>query len=100
MNITRFVGSSLTAALLLAVSNAWNHSGADAYQPLQPNAEEQMEVLTRGPVHEAFAETVTFDPEPGMIAPGTPPPAIEEVPPEIRPEGENIAWIPGYWARD
>jgi hypothetical protein len=57
-------------------------------------------VLTRGPVHEAFAETVTFDPEPGVVAPKAPPAAIEEVPPEQRPEGANVAWIPGYWGWD
>ena len=57
-------------------------------------------MLTRGPVHEAFAETVTFDPEPGIVVPKAPPAAIEEVPPEQRPEGANVAWIPGYWGWD
>ena len=59
-----------------------------------------MEVLTRGPVHEAFAETVTYNPEPGVVAPKAPPAAIEEVPPAERPEGDNVAWIPGYWGWD
>ena len=57
-------------------------------------------MLTRGPVHEAFAETITFDPEPGIVAPKAPPAAIEEVPPQQRPEGKNVTWIPGYWAWD
>jgi hypothetical protein len=57
-------------------------------------------VLTRGPVHEAFAETVTFDPEPGIVVPKAPPAAIEELPPDQRPEGANVAWIPGYWGWD
>ena len=57
-------------------------------------------MLTRGPVHEAFAETITFDPEPGIVAPQAPPADIEEVPPQQRPEGKNLAWIPGYWAWD
>ena len=26
-------------------------------------------MLTRGPIHEAFAETVTFDPEQGIVVP-------------------------------
>ena len=39
------------------------------------------------PVHEAFAETVTFDPEPGIVVPSEPPAAIEELPPEQQPEG-------------
>ena len=64
------------------------------------DAEQGVQVLTRGPVHEAFAETVTFDPEPGIVVPKAPPAAIEEVPPEQRPEGDNVAWIPGYWGWD
>jgi hypothetical protein len=63
-------------------------------------AEDGVQVLTRGPVHEAFAETVTFDPEPGIVVPKEPPAAIEEVPPEQRLEGANVAWIPGYWGWD
>ncbi len=58
------------------------------------------EVLTRGPVHEAFAGTVIFDPEAGIIVDVAPPAMIEEVPPEQRLEGDNVAWIPGYWAWD
>lgn len=58
------------------------------------------EVLTRGPVHEAFAATVSYDPEPGILVDAQPPAAIEEVPPGQRMEGKNVAWIPGYWAWD
>jgi hypothetical protein len=58
------------------------------------------EVLTRGPVHEAFAEPVTFNPQPGFIAPKPPPEPVEELPPDQRPEGENVAWISGYWSWD
>ena len=58
------------------------------------------QVLTRGPVHEAFAGIVTFSPEPGLVVPKAPPEPIEEVPPEERPEGNNVTWIPGYWAWD
>ena len=61
--------------------------------------EEDVQVLTSGPIHEAFAETVAFDPEPGIVAPKAPPVAIEEIPPEQKPEGD-IQWIPGYWAWD
>lgn len=59
-----------------------------------------VEVLTRGPVHEAFAGIVNFDPEPGIVVPKAPPELIEELPPEERPEGDDVAWIPGYWAWD
>jgi hypothetical protein len=58
------------------------------------------QVLTRGPVHEAFAGTIIYNPEPGVIVAKTPPQAIEELPPEERPVGDNISWIPGYWAWD
>lgn len=61
---------------------------------------EGMEVMTRGPVHEAFAETVVFDPIPGIIVSLQPPALIEEVMPDQRPTGDNVAWIPGYWGWD
>lgn len=63
-------------------------------------AADGVEVLTRGPVHEAFAETVSFDPQPGVVVPKAPPEAVEELPPDQKPDGDNVAWIPGYWAWD
>ena len=41
-----------------------------------------------------------FNPQAGPIAPKTPPEAIEELPPDQMPEGENVNWIPGYWHWD
>ncbi len=38
------------------------------------------EVLTSGPVHEAFAEPVDLQPEPGLVVPQEPPADIQEVP--------------------
>lgn len=99
MYTTRIASWCITAALL-AISIAVGFNQAAALQRGPANVADGAEVLTRGPVHEAFAETVTFDPEPGFIAPKTPPNPIEEVPPEQRPEGANVAWIPGYWAWD
>ncbi|MCU0958859.1 MAG: hypothetical protein MUF48_02030, partial [Pirellulaceae bacterium] len=63
-------------------------------------SEELLEVLARGPVHEAFAEQVSPDPQPGVIAPQAPPEPIAEEPPEWRPEGDDVMWIPGYWFWD
>jgi len=71
---------------------------AQAVQSGVVPVESELEVLIRGPVHEAFAETVSFDPEPGIVVPATPPEPIEELPPALIPEGENVDWIPGYWA--
>ncbi len=58
------------------------------------------QVLTRGPIHEAFAGMVSYNPEPGVVVDRAPPEIIEELPPSERPEGDNISWIPGYWAWD
>jgi hypothetical protein len=66
--------------------------------PVEVN--EDVEVLTRGPVHEAFAESVSFEAEAGFTISSAPPELIEELPPDQQPEGENVTWIPGYWAWD
>jgi len=64
-----------------------------------PVLDEDVQVLASGPIHEAFAEAVALDPEPGIVAPKAPSALIEEIPPEQKPEG-NVQWIPGYWAWD
>ncbi|MFO0863693.1 MAG: hypothetical protein U0744_03380 [Gemmataceae bacterium] len=62
---------------------------------LQPN-----EVLTRGPVHEAFAQPADAKIEAALTIKQQPPDPLPEVPPEVRPEDENAQWIPGYWSYD
>lgn len=59
-----------------------------------------MEVLTRGPVHEAFAEASMAAVDAGFVVHRKPYEAIAEVPPDQRPEGADVAWIPGYWSWD
>lgn len=61
---------------------------------------EDVEVLMQGPVHEAFAEQINADPEPTPVVTKEPPEPIDEVPPDMRPEGNNIVWVPGYWLFD
>lgn len=99
MNV-RHVYQWCVVGTLLALGSIFGLNRALLAQPAPADAEEGVQVLTRGPVHEAFAETVTYDPEPGVVVSKAPPVAIEEVPPEQRPEGANVAWIPGYWAWD
>jgi len=70
-----------------------------AAEQTSPVPEEDVQVLTSGPIHEAFAEAVALDPEPGIVAPKAPPALIEEIPPNQKPEGD-VRWIPGYWAWD
>ena len=85
---------------LVAIGAGFSVDKAIAAERGRTDVEEGVQVLTRGPVHEAFAETVTFDPEPGIVVSKAPPAAIEELPPDQRPEGANVAWIPGYWGWD
>ena len=59
-----------------------------------------VEVLARGPVHEAFAEPAEQQPSANPIIERQPPAPIEELPPDQKPDGDNVQWIPGYWAYD
>ncbi len=97
---SRHVSGWCVAMALVALGTNFGLDRALAAQPGPADAAGGVQVLTRGPVHEAFAETVTFDPEPGIVVPKAPPAAIEELPPDQRPEGANVAWIPGYWGWD
>ncbi len=62
--------------------------------------DQNVQVQTRGPVHEAFAAPVVHDPKPGLVAAKEPPAAVEEMPPDQKPAGPNVQWIPGYWSWD
>jgi len=71
-----------------------------ADEPPPVPAQEQPEVLTSGPVHEAFAEPVNLQVQGGLVAPIEPPANIVEYPPAERPAGSQYVWVPGYWAWD
>lgn len=90
------------AAAMVAFGTYWDARPLAAQPAPAESAEgaDGVEVLTRGPVHEAFAGTISFDPQPGAESPKAPPEPIEELPPEQTLEGDNVAWIPGYWAWD
>jgi hypothetical protein len=62
--------------------------------------DDEVEVLTRGPVHEAFAEQFNTDAKPGLTVPREPPADIEEMVPDTIPDGDNVQWIKGYWGWD
>jgi hypothetical protein len=63
-----------------------------------PDQPPGVEVQARGPVHEAFAQPVNTSPEQGIVVTKPPPALIDEVPPDQKPEGDNVEWIPGYWS--
>ena len=65
--------------------------------PADPN----VEVLTRGPVHEAYAVPISAgQTATGVIVPRQPVAPVEEVPPDMKPDAQNATWIPGYWSWD
>src|SRR5262249_2191994 len=61
---------------------------------------EDITVDARGPIHEAYAAPVKVSPRPGPVVDTKPPEPINELPPDQKPEGDNIQWVPGYWAWD
>src|SRR5204863_4057130 len=66
-------------------------------EPMQPD---DIAVQLRGPVHEAYAQPVPSSPQASPVVPKQPPEPIPEQPPDQKPEGDNVQWIPGYWAWD
>jgi hypothetical protein len=91
------IAATILTMLALAVGPRY---GDAAEQPPATPAQEQPEVLTSGPVHEAFAEPVNLQVQAGIVAPHQPPAKIEEIPPAQRPQGDQFVWVPGYWAWD
>ncbi len=73
------------------------------FLPPDPNMavpEADVEAFARGQVHEAFADVYELDPAPSVIVTVAPPAAVDELPPEDAPTGDNVQWISGYWGWD
>lgn len=66
----------------------------------EQDPDRELDLLTKGPLHEAFAELPQNNPEPNPLVTRQPPETVKELPPKYQPEGENVEWIPGYWAWD
>jgi hypothetical protein len=73
-------------------------ASAVATSVLPSQVDPNLQVLTQGSVHEAFGQPVLFNPGPNPIIPNKPPAAVEELPPNTRPAGNSVEWIPGYWS--
>jgi hypothetical protein len=95
----RFIQYFCLVMVLTAFGLGFGPRPIIAAEGTAPVPKEDVEVLTSGPIHEAFAEAVALDPEPGMVAPKAPPALIDEIPPEEKPEGD-VQWVPGYWGWD
>ena len=81
------------------VAEGADAAGAPAAAPAETDAQGG-QVMTRGAVHEAFAAPVVHDPKAGPLIEKAPPSAINEMPPDQKPSGQNVQWIPGYWSWD
>jgi hypothetical protein len=106
-------GLGLVLALATAFGAGTVRTSGDEPPPLEapaagpqaeaaPAADSQAEpeALMRGQVHEAYAEPTSFNPTPGQVAPRKPPADVKEQPPDVKPEGQDVQWIPGYWSWD
>ncbi len=88
--------TTLTGGLLLALTLVGGESLA-----ANESVQEGVEILGRGPVHEAFAQPLEAGVERATaVAPKAPPEPIEEQPPAQRPAGDDMQWTPGYWQWD
>jgi WXXGXW repeat (2 copies) len=86
----------IVGAGLVLQTNLRGQDAAPADAP--PPVPKGVEVLARGPVHEAFA-SLTAEPQPTKVVPKKPPKPLDEMPPEEKPEGD-VLWMGGYWAWD
>ncbi len=91
--------NALKVLLVLFFASFQSHIINAGTPPPVPSQEEP-EVLNQGPMHEAFAQPVDINPDPGLVAPNEPPPAIIENPSAERPKSADYVWIPGYWGWD
>src|SRR2546428_243641 len=92
-----FVASGL--ALALVFSSGSSLSAQDVNKKTDAT-DQEMTVLERGPIHEAFAQPTPKNPQPSPPVPKKPPVPVPEQPPELKPKGDNVQWIPGYWSWD
>ena len=103
---TQLAATVVLAGLIVGISLNTAPAQPPQVQPLpavgaaaQPGQADGPEVLARGQVHEAYAATAE-QAIAGEVVAQAPPEPIEELPPDQKPEGDNVVWIPGYWDWD
>jgi hypothetical protein len=90
------IGAVILLVQLVVMLSIGNSQEPPADEP--PPVPKGIEVLARGPVHEAFA-SLAGEPVETKAVPKQPPKPLDEMPPAEKPEGDVI-WIGGYWAWD
>jgi hypothetical protein len=97
------VRAVFTAGLVLAACSSGTPcqaAAADALRPSRATDQIGLDVQSRGPVHEAFAQLTPTNPDAAPLVPKQPPPPVPELPPEQKPDTDQAQWIPGYWSWD
>lgn len=90
--MTHWTKTAATSLLLLLATTVTTHG-----QTAESAGAANVDVMMRGPIHEAFASPSANEPLEPVVAPRRPPEPIEEILPKHRPQGERVLWIPGYW---
>ncbi|MFO0885462.1 MAG: hypothetical protein U0894_14955 [Pirellulales bacterium] len=90
----------LGGALLLASTSLVHAQAPAVTADAKAAANSNIQVLTRGPVHEAFATQYQMNAVAGAKIDKAPPMLIDEIAPNVKPAGANVTWIPGYWGWD
>jgi hypothetical protein len=93
-------GSPQDENLVPAVPPPPSAPSAPSASAADPAAQTGVEVMTRGPINEAFAQPINTGAQRPLVVPKKPPEAIDEQPPDAKPADANEAWIGGYWGWD
>jgi hypothetical protein len=64
------------------------------------NPEPGINILGKGPIHEAYARPTSLPYQPSPTVDQKPPNPISEEPAAEKPDGQNVLWVPGYWSWD
>jgi len=96
----RTLQSSVLAAGLALAVGLFCTTAPRAQQAPPTQVVNAVEIQTRGPVHEAYAQPIENQTEPPPVVDKQPPPPVPEEVPQDRPEGADVQWIDGYWAWD
>lgn len=104
-SFSRVALSSFIALGLLVLTVPFQASAQppipEAASPPSPANQDlqEPEVLDGGPLHEAFAQPLALEAQ-SILVDRQPPKPVNELPPEQRPAGNNVNWLPGYWFYD
>ena len=90
--------AALTGCLAVGLLATGRSTTAQDRPPQSPQLPElQAQPLDSGPLHEAFAAPVSLGDSQPLIVFEEPPADVDEIPPDVQPEGRNVQWISGYW---